>query len=162
VKLHSFTASPPTIQAFGKSTLQWSVTGPPPDDPLITIEVRLEDVGVSPNGSTTVAPSSTKTFHLTAGGDFASRLLGTVQVIVDFGVCQVQDLPAGVFSALAKQPIDDMFAVASGSWGGQRPSRGDYVMVTRATDGATAAAGGLMLPSLLRLQREIPRAEVRG
>jgi hypothetical protein len=33
-------------------------------------------------------------------------------------------------------------AVASGSWGGQRPSRGDYVMVTRATDGATAAAGG--------------------
>ena len=31
--------------------------------------------------------------------------------------------------------------VPGGSWGGQRPSLGDYVMVTRPTDGATATGG---------------------
>src|SRR4029453_16512247 len=63
VKLRSFTATPPSIAAFGQSTLQWDVTVPPSGDPLIDIAVYLDDEGVSPTGSRKVAPNFTRTFE---------------------------------------------------------------------------------------------------
>src|SRR4030095_14276833 len=46
----------------------------------------------------------------------------------------------------ARRPL--MCAVPSGSWGGQRPSRGGYVPGTRATRGVTARRRALMLAIL--------------
>jgi hypothetical protein len=110
VKFHSFTATPPSIGPFHTSTLQWNVTVPPSNDPVISIGVFLDDTEVSPTGSTTVSPTFTKTYRLTAAGEFASRLLGQTQVTVDFGACQTQELAAGVLSQIVKTQIETMFA----------------------------------------------------
>src|SRR5215467_2410770 len=63
VKFHSFTATPSSIGPFHTSTLEWNVTVPPSNDPLIVIGVFLDDTGVSPTGSTTVSPTFTKTYR---------------------------------------------------------------------------------------------------
>jgi hypothetical protein len=111
VKFHSFTATPPSIGPFHTSTLEWNVTVPPPGDPPIVIGVFLDGTGVSPTGSTTVSPTFTKTFHLTAGGEFASKALGQTQVTVDFGGCQTQDdLGAAEVGQVVKTQIEKMFA----------------------------------------------------
>src|SRR4029450_103611 len=108
VKLRSFTATPPSVAAFGQSTLQWDVTVPS-GDPLIDIAVYLDAEGVSPHGSKKVSPSFTRTFELKAAGEFATRLLGKAQVTVDLGACQVQGLAPVVFSAVTKPQIDALF-----------------------------------------------------
>jgi hypothetical protein len=111
VKLHSFTATPPSIGPFHTSTLAWNVTVPPSDDPLIDIGVFLDDTGVNPIGSTTVSPTFTKTYRLTAAGEVASKVLGQTQVTVDFGGCQTQDdLGAAVVGQVVKTQIEKMFA----------------------------------------------------
>jgi hypothetical protein len=142
VKLRSFTATPTSVHAFGKSTLQWDVSIPPSGDPLIQIGVFLDDVAVSATGSTTVSPSVTKTFHLAAAGELVKRELGTVQVAVDFGTCQVQDLAAGVLGALMKTQIDNTF---SGS-----PD------LKLKDGGATVALGNFSVNISIPLEIEVP------
>jgi len=62
-------------------------------------------------------------------------------------------LPMGVLG-LATSQADDLvwtfpvFTSCCSSWGGQRPSLADYVMVTGGRDGATATGGCLKLPTL--------------
>jgi hypothetical protein len=113
VKLISFTATPTSVAPFGTSTLAWNVTIPPSNDPLVDIGVFLDDTGVAPTGSTTVSPSANRSFRLAAKGEFASRALGSVLVAVNFGGCQTQDVAVGVFAAVAKAPIDALFAGSS-------------------------------------------------
>jgi len=65
--INSFTASPSTVNAGGTSSLSWSTS----NATSASIDRGIGGVGV--NGSTTVAPSATTTYTLTAGN-------GTTQV----------------------------------------------------------------------------------
>jgi hypothetical protein len=106
VKLRSFTATPPTIQALGRSMLQWSVTGLPPEDRTVNLNLFLEDEEVVSTGSKIVSPSSTHTFRLKAKGDFTDKVIGTTQVTVDFGACVNEPIAAGLITDPIEQEID--------------------------------------------------------
>lgn len=128
VKLQSFTATPPSIEALGASTLRWHVTGIPPDDPTVILGVFLEDDDVAPNGSKEVSPTFTRTFHLNVKGSVVDQSLGTAQVKVDFGACQEREvLPVAI-----QGPIEDEIdAQLAGSRkvrpkGGSKARLGDF------------------------------------
>jgi hypothetical protein len=110
VKLRSFTATPPSIEALAASTLQWSVTGIPPDDLTVNLGVFLEDEEVAPTGSKTVSPGFTRTFHLNAKGSVANKSLGTTQVKVNFGACLDDELVPSLVTRKVKETIDAQVA----------------------------------------------------
>jgi hypothetical protein len=128
VKLRSFTATPPSIEALGTSTLRWSVTGIPAVDVTINLSVFLEDEEVAPVGSKAVSPSFTRTFHLNAKGSVADKTLGTAQVKVDFGACEPRELVPSAVTRTVQAEID---AQLVGSRkvrprGGSKASLGDF------------------------------------
>jgi hypothetical protein len=113
VTVNSFTVVPARVSPFGTVTATWDVTIP---------ETGFEITLVLHNQ--TVAAAGTKTFKLATQSDsfvlravindpplpFASRLLKTIQVVVNTGDCQDVDVPASAVTEPLKEELDSVFS----------------------------------------------------
>jgi hypothetical protein len=135
VEVNSFTIVPRNVSPFGTVTATWDVTIP---ETAFDITLVLHNQPVAATG--------TKTFKLSTQSDsfalravindpplpFASRLLKTIQVVVNTGDCQTLEVPASAVTDPLKAELDAVFS-----------STGDFTL----NDGGsvvTAGADGLV------------------
>ena len=113
VEVNSFTVVPRNVSPFGTVTATWDVTIP---ESAFDITLVLHNQ--------TVAATGTKTFKLATQSDsfalravindpplpFASRLLKTIQVVVNTGDCQELNVPASAVTDPLKAELDSVFS----------------------------------------------------
>jgi hypothetical protein len=130
VEVNLFTVVPTRVSPFGTVTATWDVTIP--NSPF-EITLTLHGQQVAAAGTKTFKLSTQQqSFPLRAVIDdpplpLASRLLKTIQVTVNSGGCQDQDLPASVVTVPLKQALDSVFS-----------STGDFTL----KDGGSVVAAG--------------------
>lgn len=110
--LVSLTATPNPFAPFGRTTLAWDITMPTTVIPGVQIEVHLSGVGdqvVEPEGDQLVAPYDSATYALYLRTPLAARQLGTVNLAVDFGMCQSVPGFQGEFVPIARTQANNAF-----------------------------------------------------
>jgi len=86
-----------------------------------------------------LCPAIFSTGQAPATSEFPAELR---QQIIDVGMAPWNGRTASLDEALRDPNREKVSLCGSGSWGGQRPSMGDYVTGPGAPRGATAAGGG--------------------
>jgi hypothetical protein len=123
--MHSFTANPPAVPTFGKTTLSWEVSLPvvPSDVPVgITLDGNL----APPVGHKEVSLASPHTFTLGAVTEHNSRTLATLTVNVDRSQCQsMLVLDGDLFSRVLEGQLNSQFNAVD-----QVKLRGDKTQAT--------------------------------
>jgi hypothetical protein len=113
--LVSFTATPNALAPFGRATLAWDITMPTTVIPGVHVEVHLsgEEFGdqiVDPKGSRPVAPYGSAPYALSLRTPLASRQLGTLNLVVDFGSCKSVPGAFGNFSDIVRVQANGVVA----------------------------------------------------
>ncbi len=108
-----FTATPPQLTPFGRSTLAWDITMPTTLLPGINPEVHLvhgvDDEVVLPTGRSVVRPYGETTYGLVLRTPKAHRQMGTLDLAVDFTACKLVETAPGVFGKLGRDQVDAAF-----------------------------------------------------
>lgn len=106
--LVSFTATPGTLQPFGRARLAWEITMPTTVLPGVNVEVLFRGVGddqvVDSTGARIVAPYADHSYDLYLRAPKASRHIGSLDLVIDHSACPP---PVNAGPGLFSQPIKD-------------------------------------------------------
>jgi hypothetical protein len=119
VQLVYFKAEPPSIGAFGSSSLVWKVDGPSSG-----FSVRLEGTQVAKAGSITVQPKFSQTYRLYASAGGKSKFLGSATVNVNLARCV--SIENQFVEALVKAALQETINADSGVYFRKVPKKDAY------------------------------------
>ncbi|MEP6853179.1 MAG: hypothetical protein ABJA87_11060 [bacterium] len=115
--LTRFAVTPDPMAPFGRAKFEWRVTMPTTVLPGVHVTVHIhrasDQLGeqvVDAEGHEIVAPYAGDTYTIALRTQLASRVLGTLDLPMDFATCTPVDIPPVAFQALIQDPVKKAFS----------------------------------------------------